>query len=80
MAEIKLEELTEELVQELLDHCPCRATKTADGKPATKYTCETPEQREMLAKILEQPSVIEVKRKVITEPPETETAPVTRQV
>ena len=61
------EELTEELVQELLAHCPCQAVTNADGKIATKYTCETGEQRDMLSKVLEQPSVIEVKRKVIEE-------------
>jgi len=61
----KVLDLTEKLAQEVLDACPCRATTTADGI-TTQYVCETPEQRDVLAKILEKPSVIKVERKIVS--------------
>lgn len=69
----KLEDaITQELADEVLAACPCHAVKTADGKMGTGYTCQTPEQRDVLARLLEPASIITVARQVI---PESEPGP-----
>lgn len=58
-------ELTEEVVNQVLNRCPCRAIKGEDDKITTEYTCQSAEDRDILARVLEEPSIIKVKRQVI---------------